>query len=126
MTAFYDRHIIQSLRTRGFIIMIWFIAVVIWAIILLLPKTYNALKFIFSLAFLYGIREAFNSWADHHAVLATTIAILFFCIIIGVWVAKQVQITRDNKRIDAQNAAKRAEQEREKRRAELEKVDSEI
>lgn len=107
--------------------MIWFIAVVIWAIILLLPKAYNALKFIFSLAVLYGIREAFNSWADHHAVLATMIAILFFGSIIGVRVAKQVQITRDNRRIDAQNAAtKRSEQEREKRRVELEKIDSEI
>ena len=75
--------------------MIWFIAVVIWAIILLLPKAYNALKFIFSLAVLYGIREAFNSWADHHAVLSTTIAILFFGSIIGVWVVKQVQITKE-------------------------------
>lgn len=89
-------------------------------------KGIQRFEIFFSLAVLYGIREAFNSWADHHAVLATTIAILFFGSIIGVWVAKQVQITRDNKRIDAQNAAKRAEQEREKRRAELEKVDSEI
>lgn len=106
--------------------MIWVIAVVIWGIILLLPKAYNVLKFILSLAVLYGIREDFYSWADHHAVIATTTAVLFFGSLIGVWVANQIQITRHNKRIDTQNAAKRAEQDREKRWAELEKIDSDM
>ncbi|ALI33931.1 hypothetical protein [Weissella cibaria] len=106
--------------------MIWVIAVVIWGIILLLPKVYNGLKFILSLAVLYGIREAFYSWADHYVVITTTTAVLFFGSIIGVWVANQIQITRHNKRIDTQNLAKRAEQDREKRRAELEKIDSDM
>jgi len=106
--------------------MLWVIAVVIWGIILLLPKAYNVLKFILSLAVLYGIREDFYSWAEHHAVIARTTAVLFFGSLIGVWVANQIQITRHNKRIDTQNAAKRAEQDREKRRAELEKIDSDM
>ncbi|MCT8400996.1 hypothetical protein D0509_04695 [Weissella cibaria] len=90
--------------------MIWLIAVIIWAVILLLPKIYNGLKVIFSLAILYGFREAFNAWADRHVILAITLSVLFFGSIIGVWIAKQVQITRDNKRIDAENAAKQAGQ----------------
>lgn len=90
--------------------MIWLIAVIIWAVILLLPKIYNGLKVIFSLAIMYGFREAFNAWADRHVILAITLSVLFFGIIIGVWIAKQVQITRDNKRIDAENAAKQAGQ----------------
>lgn len=87
--------------------MIWLITVIIWAVILLLPKIYNGLKVIFSLAILYGLREAFNTWADRHVVLAATLSVLFFGSIIGMWIAKQVQITRDNKRIDAENAEKR-------------------
>lgn len=114
------------IKNKGLTIMIWFIAVIIWGIILLLPTAYNSLKFVLSLAVLYGIREAFYSWADHHVVIATMTAILFFGSIISVWVANQIQITRHNKRIDTQNAAKRAEQDREKRRAELEKIDSDI
>ncbi|MGL4268011.1 MAG: hypothetical protein ACRCR7_12920 [Weissella cibaria] len=82
--------------------MIWLIAVIIWAVILLLPKIYNGLKVIFSLAILYGFREAFNAWANRHVILAITLSVLFFGGIIGMWIAKQIQITRDNKRIDGE------------------------
>lgn len=87
--------------------MIWLITVIIWAVILLLPKIYNGLKVIFSLAILYRFREAFNAWANRHVILAITLSVLFFGSIIALWLAKQIQITRDNKRIDAENAEKR-------------------
>lgn len=90
--------------------MIWLIAVIIWAVILLLPKIYNGLEVIFSLAILYRFREAFNAWANRHVILAITLSVLFFGSIIALWLAKQIQITRDNKRIDAENAEKKAAQ----------------
>ncbi len=106
--------------------MVWLIAMVIWLIILVLPKAMKGIKFILGLSLIYAIRQALNTWADHHVVLAVTLSVLFFGSIIGVWIAQQISITRYNKRIDAENAAKKAQREAQLRLEQLKELDSEI